>query len=67
METGTRHTTTDPQRPVEALATDRSQWPTEATAAYRDVLRELDRWSREHGSTLDGNDWIAEEAVRQSW
>jgi hypothetical protein len=49
------------------LPHDRSEWPEQALWAFRDVLRQLDRWCRQHDWPTSGNAWVAEEAVRQSW
>lgn len=67
MDTAVDHTTISSHTPVARLARDREQWPADAVAAYRAVLRELDQWSRQHGDGRGSNGWIAEEAVRQSW
>lgn len=44
-----------------------SEWPADAQSAYRDVLGELDLWSRKNDASKGLNSWIAEEAVRRSW
>ena len=55
------------RQPVEALPADRSTWSDDADNTYREVLRELDRWCRDTGSSGILNSWVAEEAVRQTW
>jgi len=49
------------------LPEDRSSWPEDARRAYREVLRELDGWSRQHNASATNNSWVAEEAIRQTW
>ena len=49
------------------LPTNRSEWSTGARNAYREVLGELDMWSRRQDASKSLNSWIAEEAVRQTW
>ena len=53
--------------PPALLPGDRSDWPEPARAAFHDVLRQLDRWCRQHDWPTAGNAWVAEEAVRRSW
>ena len=67
METITQNNGTQSFQPMEALPADRSQWPSDAGKAYNHLLRELNRWSREHDYPMTTNSWIAEEAVRQAW
>ncbi len=50
-----------------ALPTHRGDWTSGAQNAYREVLGELDVWSRRQDSSKSLNSWIAEEAIRQSW
>jgi hypothetical protein len=49
------------------LPANRVNWPEDARLAYREVLRELDGWSRQHNSSATSNSWVAEEAIRQTW
>ena len=49
------------------LPKSRSDWTADARDSYREVLGELDAWSRRQDSSRSLNSWIAEEAVRQSW
>jgi hypothetical protein len=49
------------------LPSDRSQWPQQARQAYHQLLRELDRWCRQHDWPMTSNTAVAEEAVRQAW
>ena len=67
METITEANGTQPFQPIRALPGNRGEWPEDAGKAYHHLLRELNQWSREHGSSMVTNSWIAEEAVRQSW
>ncbi|MEJ2580300.1 MAG: hypothetical protein P8127_01475 [Acidobacteriota bacterium] len=52
---------------IEVLPEKRDEWPDNATKEYRQLLRELNDWSREHDWPMSSNSWIAEEAVRRSW
>ena len=54
-------------RPAAVLPEDRTEWPEQARNAFHDVLRQLDRWCRNHDWPTSRNAWVAEEAVRQSW
>ena len=58
--------TETPLHPSE-LPDERSEWPEQARAAFRDVLRQLDRWCREYDWPTSRNSLVAEEAIRQSW
>ncbi len=49
------------------LPRDRRDWPLEARAALRELLRELDLWCRRRDWPATNNDWVAETAVRQAW
>jgi len=49
------------------LPKNRNDWSTNAQDAFREVLGELDTWSRRHDAPRGLNSWIAEEAVRRSW
>jgi hypothetical protein len=53
--------------PLEVLPEDRTEWPDGAGNAHRQLLRELDRWCREHDCSMVTNSWVAEEAVRRGW
>jgi hypothetical protein len=52
-------------RPCHVLPDDRHDWPSAAQDSYREVLGELDAWSRRHDASKSLNSWIAEEAVRR--
>jgi len=58
---------TPPVEHCHALPTNRGEWTTGAQNAYREVLGELDAWSRRQDASKNLNAWIAEEAIRQSW
>ena len=49
------------------LPTNRCEWSSGAQNAYREVLGELDMWSRRQDGSKSLNSWIAEEAIRQTW
>jgi len=49
------------------LPENRSEWPDDARTVFRQLVRELDRWCRQHDWPARHNAWIAEEAVRKSW
>lgn len=49
------------------LPVHRPSWPDGATAAFRDLLGELNAWCRDCGESVVNNAWIAETAVRQTW
>ena len=49
------------------LSINRSEWSSGAQNAYREILGELEAWSRRQDSPKGLNTWIAEEAIRQSW
>ena len=49
------------------LPTDRREWSSGVQNAYREVLVELDTWSRRQDASKSLNSWIAEEAIRQAW
>lgn len=49
------------------LPKSRNDWSTNAQNSFREVLGELDAWSRKQDLSRSLNSWIAEEAVRQSW
>jgi hypothetical protein len=49
------------------LPRSRNSWPAEALDAHRDLLRRLDTACRNRGLPPAGNEWIADEAVRQVW
>ena len=51
---------------MEGLSADRSTWSDDAEISYREVLRELDQWCRDNGSSGTLNSWVAEQAVRQT-
>ena len=53
--------------PCHALPAHRGDWTTGAQNAYREVLGELDAWSRRQDASKNLNSWIAEEAIRQTW
>jgi len=53
--------------PLEVLPDDRTKWPDDAGNEHRRLVRELDRWCREHDCSMVTNSWVAEEAVRQGW
>ncbi len=67
MESISRHNPPQSIHPIEVLPDDRGNWPHDAEQSYSQVLKELDRWSREHGFSTVTNSCIAEEAIRQSW
>ena len=67
METIAEHNGARVFPAIEALPIEREEWPDDADRAYNDLLRGLNGWCREHGSSMVTNSWIAEEAVRQSW
>jgi len=48
------------------LPKNRNDWSSSARTAYREVLGELEVWSRRQDSPKGLNSWIAEEAVRRS-
>ena len=52
--------------PCQLLPNNRHDWPTDEFDSYREVLAELDAWSRRHDAPRSLNAWIAEEAVRRS-
>jgi hypothetical protein len=49
------------------LPKNRNEWSSGARTAYREVLGELEVWSRRQDLSKSLNSWIAEEAIRQSW
>lgn len=53
--------------PCYLLPGNRRDWPSDEQDTYREVLAELDTWSRRHDAPRNLNSWIAEEAVRRSW
>ena len=53
--------------PLEVLPDDRAEWPDDAGEAHQRLLRDLDRWCREHDCSMVTNSCVAEEAVRQGW
>ena len=61
------HNNTQQSGNVGGLPKDRTEWPTEAREAFREVLGGLDGWCRRHDWPKLTNDWVAEEAVRRSW
>lgn len=65
--TASIETTASPIEHCQALPTNRGEWTPGAQNAYREVLGELDAWSRRLDSSKSLNSWIAEEAIRQSW
>ena len=67
MEAITARNITPTMPRIEALPEERDAWPENATKEYRQLLRELNDWSREHDWPTSNNSWIAEEAVRRSW
>jgi len=67
VESISRHAVTTNIPSIEGLPDNRNDWPRNAEQSFSEVLRELDRWSRENGCPMITNSWIAEEAVRQSW
>lgn len=67
MQTSQEQVTTPIVAQVNCLPADRSQWPVDAFDSYRQILRDLDRWSRENDFPVITNAWVAEEAVRQGW
>ena len=56
-----------PHDTVDELSAQIDQWPRDAMSAYHQLVRELNRWCREHDYPTGHNHWVAEEAVRQSW
>jgi len=52
--------------PYRLLPDDRRDWSSDEQDSYREVLAELDTWSRRHDAPRSLNSWIAEEAVRRS-
>jgi hypothetical protein len=67
METITEHNAARFFPAVEALPTDREEWPDDAGREFSRLLRELNSWSRDHDWPMLSNPWIAEEAIRRSW
>ena len=59
-------TTPSPQT-SQGLAATVDEWPREAFQAYRELLAELNRWSRQNDHPMSTNPSVAEEAVRQTW
>jgi len=51
--------------PCHMLPENRHDWPLDDQVSYREVLGELDAWSRRHDASKSLNSWIAEEAVRR--
>ncbi len=49
------------------LPHDRSRWPDDARRAFRELLRDLERWCRHHDRPTATNEWVAEQAIRQCW
>jgi hypothetical protein len=47
------------------LPDNRRDWPSDEQDSYREILTELDAWSRRHDAPRSLNSWIAEEAVRR--
>ena len=58
-------TATSVIRPCHLLPNNRHDWPSDEQESYREVLGELDAWSRKQDSSRSLNSWIAEEAVRR--
>ena len=52
-------------RPCHLLPNNRHDWPSVEQESYREVLGELDAWSRRYDASKSLNSWIAEEAVRR--
>ncbi len=52
-------------KPCHLLPNNRLEWPSDEQDSYREVLGELDAWSRRHDASRSLNSWIAEEAVRR--
>lgn len=52
-------------RTSHVLPDDRQDWPSATQDSYRDILGELDAWSRRHDASKSMNSWIAEEAIRR--
>ena len=52
-------------RPCHLLPDNRHDWPSDERDSYREVIGELDAWSRRHDQSKSLNSWIAEEAVRR--
>lgn len=53
--------------PTGSLPRHVSHWPAEARHTYRQLLRQLNTWSRVNRWPPTGNPAVAEEAVRQAW
>lgn len=53
--------------PLSGLPDRRCDWPTAARDAYRHLLGDLNSWCRDHGRSFAGNEWVAEEGVREAW
>ncbi len=51
--------------PRHVLPNNRRDWPSDEQDSYREVLAELDSWSRRYDASRNLNAWIAEEAVRR--
>ncbi len=63
----THETPTTRAAACSGLPHDHSAWPVPAQAAYLDLLRQLDRASRDQALSALNNQWIADRAVRQAW
>ena len=64
METALR---TDTGRLESQLSQAPTEWPDEARDAYRDLLVELNDWSRRQGCSSSSNSSVAMRAVREVW
>jgi hypothetical protein len=49
------------------LSDQPNSWPQDAWQAYKDVLAELNAWSRETGCRSVTNATVAMQAVREAW
>ena len=67
MEHISQHQMSQGPPALASLPESRNLWPRSAGIAYDDVLRQLNRWSRDNDWSQHNNSWIAEEAVRRGW
>ena len=44
-----------------------SDWPQSAQESFQQLLKDLNTWSRKAHHSFTGNQWIAENAVREVW
>ena len=61
------HLTQSPPPRTSDLPDRRCEWPAAARDAYRGLLGDLNAWCRDHGRSFAGNEWVAEEGVREAW